>query len=135
MRTFSLYFTTAPLLKSVIGTKFYYGWPLSPSSGSLFSLVLILKRYLCLPVCIWTCVSTGQCRTTRGLSLEINYRLVRHENDMPGMQNKGCLLPAFFIRQQKVENDLFWSHLTLTKQCITDKMLIYCCKENNGSSC
>lgn len=93
---------------------------------------------LCLPVCTWKCVSIGQCRVTRGLSLEANYRVMQHESDMPRMQNTGLLSASFpYCRQerQKGEKDLFWSHLTLTKQFIMVKMLIYCCKENNGCSC
>lgn len=81
-----------------------------------------------------TCVSTGQCRDKRFIT---GNKLQTREAWKWSAWNaeQGLPLPAFFIRQQKGEDDLFWSHLTLTKQCITDKMLIYCCKENNGCSC
>ena len=55
-----------------------------------------VSRSLCLSVYIWPCVSISQCRTTRGLSLEINYRVMEHENDVPRNAEHRltfCLLP------------------------------------------
>lgn len=48
-------------------------------------------------------MSTGQCRTARGLSLEINHRVVKRENDMPGMQSTGLPSASFLYQTAEAE--------------------------------
>lgn len=72
-------FTAALVLISIIGFTVLLCVVPKPFTWKPLHLDVNMRS-----VCIWTCVSIIQHRTTRGLSLEINYRILQHENDMPG---------------------------------------------------
>lgn len=60
-----------------------------------------IKSYLCPSVYVWTYVSVHQWRTTSTLSLEIDYRVMQCEHDMPRLPSASFLYHRQWSRKEK----------------------------------